>query len=141
MLFQKPLDYTLLKTFGYECWPYLRPYNSQKFSFCSTPCIFLGYNKPHSGYKCLDITSGGIYIARYVIFNEIIFPFKTLSHSAGPVTPTSTHVLPNLSTFSILSTAHATCPPAFVPSALSRPPRPTATDSSQSSSEYFTSCF
>jgi hypothetical protein len=74
-LFHHPPNYTHLKTFGCECWPYLRPYNSHKFSFRSTSCVFLGYSKPHSGYKCLDISSGRIYVARHVIFNETTFPF------------------------------------------------------------------
>jgi hypothetical protein len=78
LLFNKLPDYTFLKTFGCECWPYLRPYNSHKFSYRSKSCLFLGYNKPHLGYKCLDLSTGRLYIARHVIFNEQVFPFKSL---------------------------------------------------------------
>jgi hypothetical protein len=42
LLFHKIPDYKFLKTFGYECWPYLRPYNSHKFSYRSKSCLFLG---------------------------------------------------------------------------------------------------
>jgi capsular polysaccharide biosynthesis protein len=52
--FHKILDYRFLKTFGYECWPYFRPYNSHKFSYCSKSCLFLGYSKSHHGYKWVD---------------------------------------------------------------------------------------
>jgi len=70
LLFNKLSDYTFLETFGCECWPYLRPYNSHKFSYRSKSCLFLGYNKPHLGYKCLDLSTRRLYIARHVIFNE-----------------------------------------------------------------------
>jgi hypothetical protein len=63
LLFGKAPDYRFLKTFGCECWPYLRPYNSHKFSFRSKSCLFLGYSKPHLGYKCLDLSTNRLYIA------------------------------------------------------------------------------
>jgi len=78
LLFNKLPNYTFLKTFGCECWPYLRPYNSHKFSYRSKSCFFLGYNKPHLGYKCLDLSTRRLYIARHVIFNEQVFPFKSV---------------------------------------------------------------
>jgi hypothetical protein len=37
--------------------------------------VFLGYGKPHVGYKCLHILTGRIYISRHVVFNEGEFPF------------------------------------------------------------------
>jgi hypothetical protein len=76
LLFHQTPDYKLLKIFGCECWPFLRPYNSTKFSFRSTSCVFIGYSKNHLGYKCLHIPSGRIYIARHVVFNETKFPFS-----------------------------------------------------------------
>jgi len=36
LLFQKELDYTMLKTFGCACYPLLRPYNKHKLDFKST---------------------------------------------------------------------------------------------------------
>lgn len=42
-------DYMFLKVFGCECFPYLRPYNSTKFSFKSTKCVFIGYSLQHKG--------------------------------------------------------------------------------------------
>ena len=88
LLFHQKPDYNFLKVFGCECWPYLRPYNSHKFSFRSKSCVFLGYSKSHLGYRCLDITTGRLYIARHVRFNETVFPFQQLlvSHSVSTST-------------------------------------------------------
>jgi hypothetical protein len=88
LLFHKTPDYKFLKIFGCECWPYLRPYNSNKFSFRSKSCVFLGYSKPHSGYKCLDVISGRIYIARHVVFHEQSFPFNMSTPKVDNSTPT-----------------------------------------------------
>ncbi|GJV35757.1 retrovirus-related pol polyprotein from transposon TNT 1-94 [Tanacetum coccineum] len=33
--------------------------------FCSTPCVFLGYSPSHHGYRCLDISTERLYIARH----------------------------------------------------------------------------
>jgi hypothetical protein len=37
----------------------------------------------HKGYKCLDISTGRVYISRDVIFDENIFPFAELHLNAG----------------------------------------------------------
>ncbi|GJR94175.1 hypothetical protein Tco_0266349 [Tanacetum coccineum] len=34
--------------------------------FRSTPCVFLGYSPSHHGYRCLDISTERLYIARHV---------------------------------------------------------------------------
>ena len=68
-------DYLNLKTFGYACFPYIRPYQNQKFQFQSIKCIFLGYSNSYKGYKCVSST-GQIYISRHVVFNEKEFPFE-----------------------------------------------------------------
>ena len=39
-LFGSKPDYSFFKVFGRSCYPYLRPYNSHKFSFKSTKCLF-----------------------------------------------------------------------------------------------------
>jgi hypothetical protein len=101
LLFKTSPDYKLLKTFRCECWPYLRPYNSHKFSYHSKSYVFLGYSRPHSGYKCLDVSSGHVYIARHVIFHESFFPFQ---HVPSPTTCTPQQ------------------PPSFLPSTLWPPP-------------------
>ena len=37
----------------------------------------------HKGFKCLDISSGRVYISRDVVFDENTFPFSTLHPNAG----------------------------------------------------------
>lgn len=75
-LFNTVPDYNWLKVFGCLCFSNLRPFNSHKLYFRSSPCTFLGYSSHHKGYKCLD-KSGTIIISRHVIFNEHEFPFQT----------------------------------------------------------------
>jgi len=82
-LFHETPDYSFLRTFGCACWPNLRPYNSRKLEFRSKRCAFLGYSNLHKGYKCLDISTGRVYISRDVVFDENIFPFSELHANAG----------------------------------------------------------
>ena len=82
VLYNKDFDYTFLKVFGCECFPYLRPYNHNKLEFRSSKCTFIGYSPVHKGYKCLH-PSGRIYISRHVLFNETSFPFASLSCSCS----------------------------------------------------------
>ena len=37
----------------------------------------------HKGFKCLDISTGRVYISRDVIFDENVFPFASLHPNAG----------------------------------------------------------
>jgi hypothetical protein len=87
ILYHKTPDYNFLKTFGCACWPHLRPYNTHKFDFRSKRCVFLGYSLNHKGYKCLDLSTNRMYIARNVVFDENTFPFSTTS-SPSPSGPT-----------------------------------------------------
>jgi hypothetical protein len=82
-LFGREPDYNFLRVFGCACWPNLRPYNAHKLEFRSKRCAFLGYSPLHKGYKCLDISTGRVYISRDVIFDENVFPFSELHPNAG----------------------------------------------------------
>ena len=82
-LFHQKPDYNSLKIFGCACYPNLRPYNRHKLEFRSTQCVFLGYSNLHKGYKCLEVTTGRIYISRDVVFDETLFPFAKLHPNAG----------------------------------------------------------
>jgi hypothetical protein len=75
LLFHESPNYTFLRVFGYECWPNLRPYNNHKLDFQSIQCVFLSYNSMHKSYKCLDRSTGRIYISRDVVFDEHLFSF------------------------------------------------------------------
>jgi histone deacetylase 1/2 len=84
-LFKSKPDYTMLKSFGCACWPHLRPLNNKKLAFPSKECVFVGYGSHHKGYKCLDTTTGHIYISRDVVFDESVFPFsRTTQVSLAP---------------------------------------------------------
>jgi histone deacetylase 1/2 len=61
----------------------LRPYNKSKLAFRSNRCVFLGYSSHHKGVKCLDPSTGRVYISRDVVFDEIVFPFASLNPNAG----------------------------------------------------------
>jgi hypothetical protein len=37
----------------------------------------------HKGVKCIDVTSGRVYISRDVVFDETVFPFASLDSNAG----------------------------------------------------------
>ena len=81
-------DYMFLRTFGCLSFPFLRLYTTQKLDFRSSPCVFLGYSTSHLGYRCLDLSSHRLYIARHVQFHETVFPFdKSEQHIASPIQP------------------------------------------------------
>ncbi len=82
-LFKQKPDYSSLRIFGCACWPNLRPYNNHKLQFRSKRCVFLGFNTMHKGFKCLEVSTGRIYISRDVVFDENIFPFTELHANAG----------------------------------------------------------
>jgi hypothetical protein len=102
-LFQVSPDYKFLKTFGCECWSFMRPYNSTKLAFRSA-CVFISYSKNHLGYKCLHLPSGKVYITRHVIFNETKFPFLT----STPNSSSSPSSIPNPVSVPILPPSHPT---------------------------------
>jgi histone deacetylase 1/2 len=82
-LFNQTPDYSSLRIFGCACYPNLRPYNRQKLEFRSKQCVFLGYSNMHKGFKCLEISSGRVYVSRDVVFDETEFPFSKLHSNAG----------------------------------------------------------
>ncbi|WVZ49395.1 hypothetical protein U9M48_000761 [Paspalum notatum var. saurae] len=61
-LFHTKPDFSSLRIFGCACWPNLRPYNDRKLQFRSKERVFLGYSNMHKGFKCLEISTGRIYI-------------------------------------------------------------------------------
>jgi hypothetical protein len=49
----------------------------------------------HKGFKCLDISSGRIYISRDVTFDEQVFPFGELHANAGARLRAEIELLPS----------------------------------------------
>ena len=76
MVYGSSPNFHFLKVFGCACFPFLRPYNHNKLHFRSTKCVFIGCNSKHKGYRSLH-SSGRVYLAMDVLFNEEEFPFLT----------------------------------------------------------------
>lgn len=63
----------------------------------------MGYSKINKGFRCLDLSTGKVYISRHVRFDELVFPFlglmssSTDSQAPQSTTPTVT-LLPRLAT-------------------------------------------
>jgi histone deacetylase 1/2 len=88
VLFGRVSDYKKLRTFGYQCYPWLVPYRANKFQSKSQPCVFLGYSLTQHAFQCLNIHTGKIYLSRHVTFDESIFPFKLAPPSVDPPSAT-----------------------------------------------------
>ena len=61
LFFTQP-NYTKLKSFGCLCFPWLRPYTSQKLDAKSIACVFVGYSSSQSAYYFLGPKMNKIYI-------------------------------------------------------------------------------
>ena len=81
-LYRNKPDYQFLKVCGCACFPDLQPYNKHKLEFKISKCLFLGYNSHHKGYRFLH-TSGCVYIARSVTFDETSFPYRCTFNSSA----------------------------------------------------------
>jgi hypothetical protein len=102
-LFHSPPDYTMLRVFGCACYPLMSPYVSNKLSFTSKQCLFLGFSSNHKGYRCFDPVSQRVYFSRNVVFDETCFPAKdgtlfaaTSCRSAPVATPVVITMPPSL---------------------------------------------
>lgn len=88
-----------LHSFGCLCFPWLRPYVSNKLQPRSQPCIFLGYAESEYSYLCLDPTNHKTYTSRHVKFFDHIFPYNQLVKSTPPPSlsipniPQSPHII------------------------------------------------
>jgi histone deacetylase 1/2 len=87
-------NYSFLRAFGCACWSNLRPYNNRKLSFRSRLCVFLGYSQQHKGYKCLDRSTGCIFVSRDVVFDENLFPYADPTPVSSPLSPATPTTFP-----------------------------------------------
>ncbi|KAJ0581064.1 putative RNA-directed DNA polymerase [Helianthus annuus] len=110
-LFNRKPDYSFLRVFGCQCFPFLRPYNRHKMDFRSAPCVFLGYSPDHHGYRCFDPATERVYVARHVRFNEHILPFRAPPPPATPP-PAYTSIFPDPPPYTTPETTPESCPAA-----------------------------
>lgn len=57
--------------------------------------MFIGYSAQHKGVKCLDVSTGRVYISRDVVFDETKFPFADLHPNAGALLRKEILLLPS----------------------------------------------
>ena len=93
-LFNYSPDYTFLRIFGLACYPNLHPYNSHKFQFRTSKCVFLGYSPRHKGYHCLH-SSSDIYISCTIVFNETQFPYTALFEQCSSFVSSGISLVPH----------------------------------------------
>jgi hypothetical protein len=94
-LFHIQPNYLSLRVSGCTCWPNIRPYNQHKLQFRSKQYVFLEYSNQHKGFKCLDVSTGCVYISCDVVFDETVYPFSKLHPNAGARLHDEISLLPN----------------------------------------------
>ena len=113
-------SYSHLWVFGYRCYPRIRPYNTHKVSFHSTPSIFLGCPKSQKGFKCFAL-NGRIYIPSHVSFDESCFPSLSWTISSPLSIPTFFNPLSHIPLLVSNSNPPLSPPWPFFPSTSNNP--------------------
>lgn len=75
LLWHKPPFYSHLRAFGCLYYASTLPHTRHKFSPRAIPIVFMGHPLGYKAYKLLDLSSNTVFISRYVIFHEHVFPF------------------------------------------------------------------
>jgi hypothetical protein len=76
LLFGIVPDYKHLHSFGFLCYPWIRPLSKNKLEDRSVKCIFLGYSMQYKGFKCYDFVHKKMFIPCHVKFYDNVFPFR-----------------------------------------------------------------
>jgi histone deacetylase 1/2 len=103
-------NYDALRTFGCACWPNLCPYNTRKLALRSKRCVFLGYSPLNKGVKCLDVSTGHVYISRDIVFDENVFPFQELHPNASALLKKEILLLPSSTPNEVAQTTNDSMP-------------------------------
>ena len=86
-LFEEPVDYTVMKTFGCLAFAADLSNSGDKFGARGVPCAFVGYPFLQKAYKLLNLTNMQLFVSRDVIFHETVFPL-TKAGSESYIQPT-----------------------------------------------------
>ena len=100
-LFREQLDYNNLKVFGCRCFSYNKGNN--KFSPKTYPCVFIGYNSLHKGYRCYHSFTRRVYISRHDVLDENTLP-DVSSNKPQTNIDVSSHLATFVESFSKLQT-------------------------------------
>lgn len=102
LLYSIKPNYSQIKVFGSECYPYLRLYRKHKFDFHTSKCILLGISVSHKGYVCMHHL-GRVYILASVKFKENLFLFQSDSNFCKRKLTDQNHFTTALKRFQVLS--------------------------------------
>lgn len=80
-LYNKPPNYSHLRSFGCLFFPHLQHSHFRKFAPRSEQCIFISYPLYTKSYLCYNLSMHKILTSRHVIFHESEFPFLKHSHN------------------------------------------------------------
>lgn len=94
-------DYSVMKIFGCLAFSTNPTHTTDKFDPRGVPCVFLGYPALQKGYRLLNLLTMQTFVSRDVIFNELVFPYKSTSETAY-MTPTPQVHPPTTSPFKTL---------------------------------------
>lgn len=88
-LYNKPPNYSLLKTFGCLTFAYNPQHTSDKFNPRGVPCIFIGYPPHQKGYKILNLLTNQTFVSRDVKCYKHVFPYKLSKQNLSQLIPSS----------------------------------------------------
>ncbi|KAK4390093.1 Retrovirus-related Pol polyprotein from transposon RE1 [Sesamum angolense] len=78
ILYGKPVNYTVIRTFGYLAFATnVQPHKS-KFTKRAYRCIFVGYAFGQKGYRLYDLEDNIMLVSRDVVFHEGVFPYENV---------------------------------------------------------------
>lgn len=77
LLYDKPVDYTKLKSFGCLAFAINLVHNSDKLAPRGVPCVFIGYPPTQNGFRLLDLKTMKLFVSRDVSFNDSVFPLNS----------------------------------------------------------------
>lgn len=92
-LYMHPPSLSHVRVFGCLCYA-TSPKPSDKFTSRVIPAVLMGYSSTQKGYLLYDIHNHSFLVSRHVVFQENIFPFKTMKASSNPIFPVLESVLP-----------------------------------------------